>query len=118
MIMKEVLKHIVSRTYKPLVVKYLSKTRVYKYGDIRLEVPPQVFHPGFFFSTKLLLNYVKEFALKDKTFLEPGCGSGLISIYAAKKGATVTATDINPVAIECIRKNSLQNNVELTIIQS
>jgi len=54
----------------------------------------------------------------NKNFLEPGCGSGLISIYAAKKGAIVTATDINPVAIEALKKNSIQNNVELTIIQS
>ena len=116
--MKTALKYIVAHTYKPLLVKYLSKTRIYKYENIKLEIPPQVFHPGFFFSTGLLLNYVKQLPLKNKNFLEPGCGSGLISIYAAKKGAIVTATDINPVAIETLTKNSIQNNVELTIIQS
>jgi release factor glutamine methyltransferase len=116
--MNTALKHIVAHTYKPLLVKYLSKTRTYRYGDIKLEIPQQVFHPGFFFSTRLLLNYIKQLPLQNKNFLEPGCGSGLISIYAAKKGANVTATDINPIAIEFIKKNAEQNKVELTIIES
>lgn len=116
--MKAALKHIVAHTYKPLLVRYLSKTRVYKYGDITLEIPPQVFHPGFFFSTRLLLNYIRQFPLKSKRFLELGCGSGLISIYAAKKEAIVTATDINPIAVEFLQKNSRQNETELTIIRS
>jgi release factor glutamine methyltransferase len=116
--MKAALKHIVAHTYRPLLVKYLSKTRTYRYGDIKLEIPPEVFHPGFFFSTGLLLNYIKQFQLQGKKFLEPGCGSGLISVYAAKKGASVTATDINPIAIEFIKNNGEQNKVKLEIIES
>jgi release factor glutamine methyltransferase len=116
--MNAALKHIVARTYKPWLVKYLSKTRVYKYGDIKLEIPPQVFHPGFFFSTGLLLSYIKQFHLPGKSFLEFGCGSGLISVYAAKKGANVTATDINSIAIDFLRKNAVENKVELNIIES
>ncbi len=91
---------------------------MYRYEDITLQIPPQVFHPGFFFSTRLLLNHIKQLPLEGRTFLEPGCGSGLISMYAAKKNAVVTATDINPVAIEFIKKNSKLNGVELTIIYS
>jgi release factor glutamine methyltransferase len=116
--MRTAIKHIVAHTYKPWLEKYLSKTRIYNYRDIKLEVPPQVFHPGFFFSTSLLLNYLKQLPLKGKTLLEPGCGSGLISIYAARKGAFVTATDINPVAIEFLKKNAPLNQVGINIIQS
>lgn len=116
--MKAAFRNIVRHTYKPLLVKYLSKTRIYNYGDIRLQIAPQVFHPGFFFSTQLLLDYIRQFPLQNKKFFEPGCGSGLISIYAAKQGAHVTAADINPVAIELLKKNSLQNKVELTIFES
>lgn len=116
--MKSLIRHIVARTYKPLLVKYLSKTRTYKYDDIELSIPPQVFHPGFFFSTRLLLNYISPLPLQGKNFFELGCGSGLISIYAAKKGANVTASDINLVAIEFLQKNSRNNHVELKIIQS
>ena len=116
--MNTVLKNIVAHTYKPLLVKYLSKTRVYRYKDIRLDIPPQVFHPGFFFSTQLLLQYIGKLPLQKKKFLELGCGSGLISIVAAKKGAIVTATDINPIAIEFLKTNSMQNKVCPQIILS
>ena len=116
--MRTALKHIVANTYKPLLVKYLSKTRVYRYEDIRLEIPPQVFHPGFFTSTQLLLQYINRLPVQGKNLLELGAGSGLIAIQAAKKGAVVTATDINPVAIEHLQINCLQNNVSLEIIQS
>jgi len=89
---------------------------MYRYKDIRLAIPPEVFHPGFFFSTQLLLQYINKLSLKGKKFLELGCGSGLIAITAAKKGAVVTATDINPVAVEALKKNTAQNNVALEII--
>jgi release factor glutamine methyltransferase len=116
--MKTAIRHIVARTYKPLLVKWLSKDRTYSYEGIRLRISPQVFHPGFFFSTNLLLNYIKQLPLKGKTFLEPGCGSGLISFLAAKKGATVTASDINAVAIEYIRKNVQYNGIDINVIYS
>jgi release factor glutamine methyltransferase len=116
--LRTVLKHIVHRTYRPMLVKYLSKTRKYRYKDIELEIPPQVFHPGFFSSTHLLLKYIDQFPLEGKKILELGAGSGLIAIHAAKKHAAVTASDINPVAIEHLKKNSLRNNVWIEAIQS
>ena len=112
------IKYIVEHTYKPFLVQYLSRTRTYSYKGISLEIPPQVFHPGFFYSTKLLFRYIRYKSFHKKSFLELGAGSGLISIYAAKKGADVTATDINPVAVKCLKKNALSNKVEFTIIHS
>ena len=91
---------------------------MYSCGNIRLQVPPQVFHPGFFFSTRLLLRYISALSLQGQRFLELGAGSGLISMQSAKNGASVTATDINPVAIEYLRRNCDQNKVKLEIILS
>lgn len=116
--MKKILKYLTGKIYKPLLSKYLSKNRVYTYKDIRLIIPPSVFHPRFFFSTKILLKYISQLDLQQKSFLELGAGSGLISIYAAKENANVTATDINPVAIEYLKKNQACNNVTLNIIFS
>jgi release factor glutamine methyltransferase len=59
-----------------------------------------------------------QFSLSNKTFLELGAGSGLISIFAAKQHANVTATDINSVAVEYLEKNAAANNVGINIIQS
>jgi release factor glutamine methyltransferase len=116
--MRNALRHIVGRTYKPLLQKYLSRTRIYRYGDIRLEIPPEVFHPGFFTSTGLLLQYICKLPLQDKTVLELGAGSGLIAMYAAKKGARAMASDINPVAIDYLEKNSAQNGINIEIVFS
>jgi release factor glutamine methyltransferase len=116
--MRAALKHIVAHTYKPLLVKYLSKSRKYRYEDLKLEIPPEVFHPRFFSSTQLLLNTIKQLTLQNKKFLEPGCGSGLIALYAAKHGANVTASDINPVAVRSLVKNAEQNGLSLQIIES
>lgn len=112
------MRHLVSRTCRPLLLRYLSKTRHYRYKNIRLDISPEVFHPGFFFSTQLLLQYITHLPLKGLSFLELGCGSGLISIVAAKKGANVMATDINSTAIDFLRRNAVLNNVELNILQS
>ncbi|MEZ4765877.1 MAG: hypothetical protein R3C26_22645 [Calditrichia bacterium] len=38
-------------------LRYTASERGYRYGDIRIRVKPGVFHPGFFFSTKVLLKY-------------------------------------------------------------
>jgi release factor glutamine methyltransferase len=116
--MKTVLKHIVAHTYKPLLIKYLSKTRMYKWGGIKLEIPPQVFHPGFFSSTQILLQYINSLPLQNKSLLELGAGNGLIAIHAAKQGAVATATDINPIAVKYLHCNAVQNNVNLEIIRS
>lgn len=101
-----------------MLVQYLSVTRNYVYKGIHLSIPTQVFHPGFFFSTKLLLRFIAQYPLNGKSFLELGAGSGLIAISAARQGARVTASDINPIAIEYLQKNSHNNEVQLEIIHS
>ena len=116
--MRKVFKYIIGKTYRPLLVKYLSKTRVYRYKDIVLEIPPEVFHPRFFFSTKLLLTYISRMNLAKKSFLELGAGSGLISIYADRRGASVTASDINPIAVRTLMKNKLLNGANFEVVQS
>lgn len=116
--MRKLLKYITGKTLQPFVAAYLSRTRTYRYNDIRLTIPPQVFHPAFFFSTKYLLRYLAPLDLNNKTFLELGAGSGLISFNAEKKGAVVTSTDINKTAIQYLEKNKTLNNSSINIIHS
>lgn len=112
------MRYFIGTAYKPLLVKYLSKNRRYTSHGVHLEIPPEVFHPGFFFSTKLLLGAIRLVPLQNRTLLELGAGSGLIAMYASRQGAVVTATDINPVAIEYLHRNKHRNQVVLRIIHS
>jgi release factor glutamine methyltransferase len=116
--LKKIIKYTVSKTAKPFIAKYLSKERKFAYKEITLLIPPQVFHPAFFFSTKVLLKYILQLNLKHRKFLELGAGSGLIAFTAAKKGAMVTATDINKIAVEYLQKNNKLNHLETEIIHS
>jgi release factor glutamine methyltransferase len=116
--LKKIIIYLTARIYKPLLVKYLSSAKTYTYKGMRLLIPAGVFHPGFFFSTQLLLRYIEKQSLKNKSFLELGAGSGLISFFAARNGAVVTATDINPTAIEYLQKNSAANGISIDIIHS
>ena len=84
---------------------YLRKPREFNYGTIKLIVAPGVFHPGFFFSTRYVLEFLNKENLAGQRFLEVGCGSGIISILAAQKGADVTAIDINRKAVA----NTIEN---------
>ncbi len=48
--------------------------------------------------------------------MDMGSGSGVVSIFAASKGAKCTAVDINPIAIRCINENAARNKLESSII--
>ena len=116
--MSTLVKYVVGHTYKPLLEKYLSRKRTYHHNGFRLEIPPEVFHPGFFFSTRFLMRHLALFKLENKSFLELGAGSGLIAIHAAKEGAQVTATDLNRTAVKYLDINARNNGINLNIVHS
>jgi release factor glutamine methyltransferase len=82
------------------------------YKDFKIEVSEDVYEP--LEDTILFAEFLeKRLAEKKyKTVLEIGCGSGLLSIIAAKS-AKVTSVDINPKAVEMTKKNAKLNNVNL-----
>jgi len=97
---------------------YLRKPREFNYGTIKLIVAPGVFHPGFFFSTRYVLEFLNKQNLGGQRFLEVGCGSGIISILAAQKGADVTAIDINRKAVTNTIENAARNTVKVQVTTS
>ncbi|MBI4018802.1 MAG: methyltransferase [Candidatus Aenigmarchaeota archaeon] len=88
----------------------------FNYKGIKLEVPDSVYYPEE--DSLLLAEVVSEKVKKGTAFLEIGCGAGLSSIVAAKKGATVTAIDINQDAVTATGKNANFNNVNIKTIVS
>ncbi len=116
--MRKVIKHFTSLFLIPLTRWYLRKERTYTYHGTTVTVLPGVFHPGLFYSTKFLIDYLQDKPVTSKSLLELGCGTGLISIIAAKSGAVVTATDLSSKAIENIKHNTTRNGVNIRIIHS
>lgn len=112
---------LVQRILSPLpglVRWYLSKPRKYRFGQLSLIVQPGVFHPGLFFSSTFLAQYIETLPLQGTRVTEVGCGSGLLSLVAARKGAVVTALDISPQAVANTRLNAGRNNLSIQVIQS
>lgn len=97
---------------------YLRKQRTYVHGDVRIVVRHGVFHPGLFPSTPMLLETLKDQPLQGVRLLELGCGTGLISIIAAKRGAQVTASDISTKALQNAEQNAYSNNVDIEFVRS
>lgn len=66
----------------------------------------------------LLARVVAETVGAGVRFLEVGCGAGLVSMAAARAGATVTATDINPFAVRLAAQNAKQNKFVVAAINA
>jgi release factor glutamine methyltransferase len=82
-----------------------------------LEVPPGVFHPALYFSSKTLGAYLRGVRLDGKAVLDMGSGSGFLSLIAADAGAAVTAIDANPAAVEATRVNASRAHLQVRALQ-
>lgn len=116
--MRKIFKRIISFFLVPLTRWYLRKERKYSYLGVPVKVFSGVFHPGLFYSTKFLIDFLLTQNIRNKSLLELGCGTGLLSIISANKGAFVTASDLSHQAIANVTLNALQNQVKITIIHS
>lgn len=74
---------------------------------VTIRVEPGVFLPGEAEDRVLPFMRANSKDFQGKAVLEVGCGSGLVSLYAAALGARrVVATDINPNAIKTTAENA------------
>jgi len=83
-------------------------------GAIAVVVDPgRAFGTGAHPTTRLCLELLQE--VEPASLLDVGCGSGVLSIAAAKLGfAPVTAVDVDPVAVATTVTNAAANGVEVT----
>lgn len=86
------------------------------YGKMVFEVPESVYYPAE--DSLLLAKAVENLKLKGKSVLEIGCGCGFLSVICAKKGATVTAVDINPEAASATKANAGANKAKINVFES
>jgi len=85
-----------------------------KDGEIVITLDPgMAFGTGKHETTKACLQYIDEIA-GNGSFLDMGCGSGILSIAAAKLGfSPVAGFDIDEEAVEASRENAAANGVKV-----
>jgi release factor glutamine methyltransferase len=85
----------------------MSKSFTFK--NLTIELHPEVYEPAE--DTFLLADSLD--VSENESVFEIGCGSGLIALYCASLGANVICCDINPFAVELVKKNFLVNKDKL-----
>ncbi len=86
--------------------------------DVSIIILPDVFNPVLFRTGEFLARAAQTTALlnldngQTPLVLDLGCGSGIGAVFAARRGARVIATDLNPDAVRCVKINALLNRFE------
>lgn len=82
--------------------------------EVVIEIDPgMAFGTGIHASTRFCLNFIDEYIKGGERIIDAGCGSGILSIAAAKMGAEkITAFDIDEVAVKVARENTKLNDLE------
>ncbi|MBN2485589.1 MAG: 50S ribosomal protein L11 methyltransferase [Bacteroidales bacterium] len=79
--------------------------------------PKMAFGTGHHETTSLMVSAMLDMELKNKTVLDMGCGTGVLAILAAMKGAKKTiAIDNDKWAYENALENAAKNNVKLEVL--
>jgi release factor glutamine methyltransferase len=74
---------------------------------IEIETADGVYSPAE--DSELLIESVDP--APGQSVLEVGTGSGIVALHCAAAGAIVTATDMNPDAVKCARRNTIANGL-------
>ena len=82
-------------------------------GELVIDlVPGLAFGTGQHQSTRLCLRLLSELIQRGERVLDVGTGSGILAVAAAKLGAaSVTATDIDPLAVDAARQTARRNGL-------
>jgi release factor glutamine methyltransferase len=86
-------------------LKKEEPSKFFHYKELVIELHPEVYEPAE--DTFLLLEAIG--VKKDQYVLEIGTGCGLIALECARVGANVVCSDINPFAIDLVKRNYKKN---------
>jgi len=81
-------------------------------NGVKLYIFPNVFSPKYFTDSKWFAQTVLKI-VGQHSLLEIGTGTGIVALFAALNGAKVSATEINPEAVENAKYNFQKHNVKV-----
>lgn len=83
-------------------------------AEVIIEIDPgMAFGTGIHASTRFCLRFIDQYVKGGEYIVDAGCGSGILSIGAAKLGAcSVFAMDVDAVAVKVARENVALNKLE------
>ena len=115
---KKIVRWAINIPYREYVLKKISQKSEVTIFRMRLKTHPEVFHPLYFHTTKILIRAISKLPMDGRQVLDMGTGSGAVGIFAAQAGGKVTACDINPAAVALARENAELNRATMTVICS
>ncbi|QGT99995.1 Ribosomal protein L11 methyltransferase [Candidatus Syntrophocurvum alkaliphilum] len=85
-----------------------------KESEVIIELDPgMAFGTGIHASTRFCLKFIDKYMQGEETVIDAGCGSGILSIAAAKIGANkIFAVDIDDVAVKVAKENIHLNKLD------
>lgn len=67
-------------------------------------------------STKYMMEFISKYGVENKTVIDIGTGTGILSVLCGKLGAShILALDIDTHSLEWARKNFKRNNVTVDV---
>ncbi|MEZ4721282.1 MAG: 50S ribosomal protein L11 methyltransferase [Flavobacteriales bacterium] len=109
--------------YQPVFIDHLMIKAPFHEVDPNIKEvitinPNMSFGTGHHPTTEQVLREMMTLELAEKSFLDFGCGSGILCIYAAQHGANGIGVEIDPHAAEAARENLGINNVSTFSIKT
>ncbi|MFC2610487.1 MAG: 50S ribosomal protein L11 methyltransferase [Capnocytophaga granulosa] len=111
------------KNFSPIVVEDLCTVRAnfHPVPNTRYDIvitPKMSFGTGHHETTYMMLQQLLPLSLEGTKVLDMGCGTGILAIMAALRGARdITAIDIDPWCVENATENVQQNNCSFIIIK-
>lgn len=106
------------KNFNPIVVDNICTIRAtfHQKPDTQYDIvidPKMSFGTGHHETTYMMLQHLLKMNLNGKSVLDMGCGTGILAIMAAHRGATdIQAIDIDPWCCENASENIALNNFE------
>lgn len=81
--------------------------------DLNILYDDRVWGDGEHETTQHILQFIEKYGVADKTVIDIGTGTGILSVFCGKLGAKhILSFDIDPIALEWARRNFKENEIE------